>query len=112
MALYPPMLDGLVYENGMLKLYVSQMKDPGQALVAHFLGATPADRIELTLKITDGIWTEEKPPSPDSATSFSIPKSEFVKGWAAGPVASLEYSVKYSSGKQETSPPLVIQLMP
>ncbi|EJM28629.1 MULTISPECIES: hypothetical protein [Pseudomonas] len=111
MALYPPMLEGLVDENGKLKLYVSQMKDPGQASVDPYLGATPTDRIKLTLKTKAGIWTEEKLASPNSATSFAIPKSEFVKGLAAGPDASVEYNVSRNSGNSETSPPLVIQLV-
>lgn len=112
MALYPPMLAELEDENGKLVLRVQQMAGPGQASIDPYFGADTNDLVKLVLTTGAGTWTEEKPASPNSTTRFSIPEKEFEKGLETGADATLQYTVKKSSGNSEDSLFLNFELKP
>ncbi|TDK57503.1 hypothetical protein [Pseudomonas moraviensis] len=80
--------------NGIIS--VSAIKDPTDAVVPDYEGASPGDQVKLMLVIGDKQWDYSKVlTSADVGKKiiFGIEKDHFSNGLAAGADARLRYSI-------------------
>lgn len=96
-------------------LYVQNLKDPVEGLVAQYANATANDKVEFVVTTSTGNnWVDSITLTTGFVFPFvfAIPKATFAKNLVSGATATLRYTITTASGNSVVSPVLTVYLKP